>query len=168
MREIPLTRGKVAIVDDDDFEELSRHRWHAVPGRYTWYAMRRVTIASRPQKQRGIPMHRQVLGVTDSRIHVDHVDGNGLDNRRSNLRPATHSTNQRNAAKQRGRSSRYKGVCWSKKLGKWQASICLGTRQLHLGVFTDEKEAAEVYDSAALEYFGSFARLNFPADGAAA
>ena len=101
--------------------------------------------------------------------HIDHIDGNGLNNRRSNLRVANHSQNLANRGKQRGSySSQYKGVCFAKSRNKWQANISSGFlwgrehKTKFLGRFKCEVEAAEAYDMAALKYFGEFAKLNFP------
>jgi len=91
---------------------------------------------------------------------VDHINGNGLDNRRENLRPATNRENQGNSEKQQGVSSRFKGVCWVKSKGRWTAYIKTKKRLEKLGYFDDETQAAKAYNMAAIEVFGEFARLN--------
>jgi hypothetical protein len=96
-------------------------------------------------------------------MEVDHVNGDGLDNRRSNLRVCTHAENARNqSSRTRMSTSRFRGVVWAKDRRKWRAMIGDNGRTVHLGNFTDEIEAAQAYDRAAREMYGAFARLNFP------
>jgi hypothetical protein len=106
-------------------------------------------------------MHREVLGVPPH-LFVDHINHNGLDNRKANLRPATKSQNCQN--KRLGRkntSSKYRGVHWHRRFGKWQASIRVNRKSIHLGYFTDELEAAKAYDRASSKYHGDFGKPNF-------
>jgi hypothetical protein len=156
---IPLTRGLVAIVDDAD-EHLAQHRWH-------------VNVAnerSRPYAVRAKPgvrgavlwMHREVLGVTGSLVHVDHVNRDTMDNRRCNLRVATRAENNRNRGAFRTGTSGFKGVSWHRRHEEWMAYIRVDGTRLHLGYFADPVDAARAYDVAAARYFGEFARLNFP------
>lgn len=162
-RIIELTQGHVTIVDDEDFDQLSKHRWKifkvkGVPK----YAAR--TTGARGMKT--ILMHRQILQAVTG-IEVDHKDGNGLDNRRTNLRIATHRQNMANGPKKPKHgnppTSQFKGVYWNKERGKWQAQIARGDGGVaYLGRFTLEEEAANAYDKKAIELFGEFARLNFP------
>lgn len=149
MRKIPLTRGKFALVDNADFQSISGFNWQACPHRRTWYARR----AQKPQS-----LHQFIMGING----VDHVNGNGLDNRRSNLRPATNSQNAMNRRKPRGTLSKFKGVTWNRSANKWHAQIKLNGKLKYLGVFSIETDAAKAYDGAASDLFGSFARLNFP------
>ncbi len=158
MREIPLTQGQVALVNDEDFEELNKYSWQAF-----WSEKAKAFYAKRGG---GFQMHRQIMAVTDPKIHVDHWDHNTLNNQRHNLRPCTCNQNQYNKRKYPS-SSIYKGVTWFKRTRRWQAYIrtpILSGRGIkkHLGYFSDEVEAARAYDSAAREYFGEFALLNFP------
>jgi HNH endonuclease len=102
------------------------------------------------------------MGVTDPRVEVDHKSGDGLDNRRENLRICTSSQNQANRRKWQGTSSQFKGVGWVRRVGKWQAQLSVNRKGVHLGYFTDEVEAGMAYDSAAREHFGAFAFTNFP------
>jgi hypothetical protein len=154
---IPLTQGKYAIVDPDDYFRLSKFKWHAVKGCSTFYAVRSI---NRGGKCSRIHMHREVLKVADD-MYVDHINHNGLDNRKANLRVATFAQNTWNAERPIGRSG-YKGVWFSKKTGLWRASItCCGKRK-YLGCFYDKRQAAKAYDRAAMKYHGRFASLNFP------
>jgi hypothetical protein len=108
-------------------------------------------------------MHRFILGATDRKVKVDHKDRDGLNNQRYNLRPSTNGQNNMNSSKRSdGNSSKYKGVCWHKRYGKFQAGIKLNGRSKYLGMFTDELQAALAYDAAAREHFGEFALCNFP------
>jgi hypothetical protein len=121
MREILLTRGQVALVDDCDHEELAKYRWRAQKGTRTWYAIRSVRIDGR---KAGVFMHRQLMGLDDPKVYVDHADGNGLNNCRANLRRCTRSQNNANRRKwSAGCTSRYKGVGFVKSCGKWRCQI---------------------------------------------
>ena len=164
-KEIPLTQGKAAIVDDQDFEWLTRYKWCAHKNRNTFYAIRQ--SSRKNGKQTKILMHRELLGLkSGDPWECDHKDGDGLNNRRDNLRFATRAQNHQNARSDRlyakhPTSSRFKGVCWHRGCAKWQAQIWVEGRQTHLGYFDSETEAAHAYDDMARKYFGEFARLNF-------
>lgn len=154
--------GRVALVDDEDYELVSPYRWYAsqlsrggvvIEGPY---AKANVT---RDGRRALIYMHKLITGYT----MTDHIDHDGLNNQRSNLRPATTTQNNRNKRPSLGRSSSYKGVGWNRGVRKWKAGITVGRRPVHLGYFTLEEDAARAYDAAALECFGEFAYLNFPA-----
>ena len=158
MREIALSQGKTAIVDNQDYDELAQYKWRAYKDRHTWYAMRNTPRGA--GRRTVVQMHRQILGAGPGQ-QVDHWDGDGLNNQRENLRECT---NQENAANQHhktaGCTSRYKGVCWHERGGKWQALIRVNYRGVHLGYFDDEADAARAYNAAAVEFFGAFAYLN--------
>ena len=161
MKEIPLTKGYVALVDDEDHADLSRYNWRAVVRRNTVYALR--TSFQRFGPRRSIKMHRQILGLSPGqKPDVDHIDGDGLNNTRKNLRPASLSQNGANQRPQRGKSSRFKGV--RRKGGRWVAEIRIDKARRALGYFVSEEEAARAYDSAARAAFGVYARLNLPPD----
>ena len=163
MIEIPLTRGLVSLVENDDYEEyelLSLLSWRAKPSRNTFYAIADTKEGAKDRKV--IRMHRLILGAPPG-IQVDHENGNGLDNRRSNLRFATHAENMHNKPLSIRNTSGYKGVGWSQREGKWRSRLILGSRELHLGYFNDVVEAARAWDEAAMIHHGEFANLNFPA-----
>ena len=154
MREIPLTKGFVTIIDDEDYDLVSQYRWHVLAfkdGRK--YATRTVNISGHRTSQ-----YLRSL-ITGFKL-VDHADLDGLNNRRNNLRNASHSLNHANQPKRRG-VSKYKGVNWRKDCQKWEAKIRVNGRTIYLGMFRTEKEAARKYDEAAKIHFDSFARLNF-------
>jgi len=155
MREIELTRGKVSLIDDADYESVAVFSWYARLEGTVWYAIRKAGNGS----LRDIRMHRLLLGAPDG-MQVDHLNGNGLDNRRENLRLCTNRENQQNRAKQsKPSSSRFKGVSYHGR-GKWQAHIRANGVFRYLGLFASEDDAALAYNVAAKEHFGDFARLN--------
>lgn len=162
MREIPLTRGQVAIVDDGDYAELSRFRWHFIS---SGYAARTVKA---DKKKTTILMHRLVTDAEKGKV-VDHISGDRLDNRRGNLRVTDQVGNQANRTNLgRNSSTGYKGVSWHKGGGKYEAGVSLRGKRHFLGLFVDKHEAARAYNVKALELFGEFARLNEIPDGGAA
>lgn len=157
MREIPLTKGYVAIVDDEDYNRLMGTSWYALISSNLVYAARRVT----DDRGRRIQlMHRLLLGEPDG-LQVDHENHNGLDNQRSNLRIATYRQNQGNSRKNKSATSIYKGVYWSTPRSRWDSEITKpdGKKQ-HLGSFNSEVLAAKAYNESAMTIFGSFAHLN--------
>lgn len=148
MQQIPLTKGEFAIVDDEDYEFLSQFKWCYSHG----YAQRRVN-------NKNVYMHRFLAGE-HGKI-VDHINRNKLDNRRSNLRVCTQSENNMNRITNAVREvAKYKGAHWNKRANKWMACIKSNGKQIHLGYFKSEEDAANAYNYAALKYFGEYARLN--------
>lgn len=143
MKKIPLTRGIFAIVDDADFDILSQWKWHALKaGDRTYYAVRSLP------RRKGLPrqkifMHRVILDCLGSSLVVDHVDGDGLNNQRSNLRLVTQGQNSLNRKRlSTTNKSGYTGVYWSKQKNKWHALIAFrNDKTVHLGFFTDVHEA---------------------------
>ena len=156
VRQIELTQGQVALVDDFDFEALSVFNWYAHHRHKTWYAVRHDCS----NHSKTIRMHRQIMHPPDHLV-IDHINHDGLDNRRANLRIVTSRQNLLNCKRRpRGQSSRYRGVRLHES-GLWQARITLEpNRQTFLGYFQDEKDAAAAYNRAAIEYRGEFAQLN--------
>lgn len=166
MKEIPLTRGKVAIVDDEDFERLSKWKWHAMKnsGSGIWYAARAVPAGTLKPWQTRLRMHREILGAAGKDV-VDHRNGDGLDNRRENLRLCSQSQNRMNSIRSRRSRSRFKGVVAHAKTGRWRAVLTVDGRRTWLGWFDSDEEAARVYDAEARRVYGEFAALNFPVNG---
>lgn len=155
-KEIPLTQGKVALVDAEDFEYLNQWKWCAYYSGYTWYAMKKIRIA---KKEKDLKMHRLIVNPPDN-MEVDHINGSGLDNRKENLRICTHSQNHMNSRRQSNNTSGYKGVCFYKRVKKWIAYIKYNKKRVHLGYFNAREDAALAYNEAARKYHGEFARLN--------
>lgn len=151
-KEMPLTQGKFAIVDVEDYESLSRWSWCFDP---TGYAKRKARIDG---KQVTILLHRFLMNPAPG-YEVDHINGIKLDNRRTNLRIVTSQQNKMNRHKSRG-VSKFKGVYWHKQRSKWCARIKVDRKYLHLGLFIFEPDAAKAYNAAATEMFGEYARLN--------
>ena len=159
-RRIPLTQGKYAIVDPEDFQRLNKYKWHVVWGSMTYYASRNSRIG---KKRIAIKMHREIIDPPEPLV-VDHINHKGFDNRRANLRPATRAQNAMNksiVATSSG-SSKYRGVSWHKNIKKWHALIGVKHKSITIGYFDNEIEAAKAYDKAAKEYYGEFAVLNSP------
>ena len=156
---VPLTQGFHAEVDEADYEDVMQYKWFArYGGRKTrmCYAIRHI-----PGTQCGqMPMHDHLMSPGIG-LHVDHIDGNSLNNRRSNLRVCTEGQNQLNKGG-RGGKSKYKGVWYRLDTLKWAAEIRADKRRYTLGCFADEIAAAMAYDEASIRLHGEFARLNFP------
>lgn len=149
---IPLTQGRFAIVDADNYDWLMQWKWHF----NTLYARRWVYPNEKPIVEW---MHRVILN-TPHGMYTDHINGNGLDNRRCNLRICTLKQNQGNRKKGDRTTSKYKGVCWATDGSIWQSNISIKGKDVHLGRFKSEIDAAKAYDNAAKEYFGEFAKCN--------
>jgi hypothetical protein len=156
-REIPLTRGLVAIVDDMDYERvMAAGRWFAdVSGRST-YAQRHIR---RPD---GTFTTQRLHNFITTWPFADHHNGDGLDNRRENLRQATSAQNNANTRLRLTSRSGFKGVSWSSRRNHWIGQICASGRRHYLGSFATAEAAARAYDAAARELFGEFAHVNFP------
>jgi len=159
MRQIELTQGKVAWVDNEDFEWLNQLKWYAHKHGNTFYAIRGILINGKYKVQR---MHKFIMGDNLGKSDIDHKDGDGLNNQKVNLRICTHQENMMNRRPNKNCSSIYKGVCWHKQTQKWVAKIWIDGKQIHLGYFIIEEDASRAYDKKSTELFGEFARLNFP------
>jgi hypothetical protein len=159
VKEIPLTQGKVALIDDEDYEMVSRYRWNAYIGGKRWYAKTNIQVPG--VGQRTLRMHTLIMGVDPDGKHVDHRNLDGLDNRRSNLRWATRSQQKQNNAIRIDGSSGYRGVFWYRPTKKWLVQINANGKRFHVGYFSGAADAARAYDAKARELHGEFARLNF-------
>lgn len=154
--EIPLTKGLIAIVDDE-WHWLDTWKWYAQKCGNKYYARHKERY---PEGMKIISMHRLIMNAKPGQ-KIDHINGNSCDNRVDNMRFCTDSQNFQNSRKRKGCSSKYKGVFKSGR--KWRSQICIpGTsKSMSIGNFETEKEAALAYDEKAKELFGEFARLNF-------
>lgn len=152
MKTIELSRGLKAIVDDDDFEALSKFKWCAYVGKWQPYAVRR-------KDGRVVRMHREIMNPPKG-MYVDHINGNGLDNRRKNLRVCTNQENSFNAKSfKKTKGFYFRKDCLAKP---YQVHIMVDYKKIHIGYFATEQEAGIAYNQAAKKYFGDFARLNDP------
>lgn len=161
MKKIPLSQGKEALVDDEDYEWLMEWKWsYLEPGYATRYELK----GESEKESRLLYMERIVWeyhqGPIGKGLVINFKNENGLDNRLRNLRLATHAQAIWTQKARTGYTSEYKGVWWHKKNEKWISRIRRGGKQLHLGYFENEKEAARAYNKAALKYFGEYAWLN--------
>lgn len=152
--------GLFAIVDSEDVPRVLQHSWWAT--RTNPRNDRELLYVKTECKKKTIYLHRFILGVTDRRVHIDHINHNPLDCRRENMRCVTHQANIFNRRGNLNSSSRYKGVSWSKRAGRWVAFIKIDGRVRYIGSFNDELQAAHAYDEMARRYFGENAYLNFP------
>ncbi len=170
MIEIPLTKGLVAIIDDED-AHLAAFKWYAAKIRHVYYAQRQEPTPGAPRRQRTICLHREVMRAPAG-VKVDHANRDGLDCRRSNLRVASTSQNTQNSRLYNTNRSGFRGVQRNRRVGPggrvWMAYITVFGKRLYLGSRHTAEEAARVYDDAARLYFGEFASLNFGATAASA
>lgn len=151
-KEIKLTQGKYALVDDDDFEWLSKYKWCYC----NRYAIRQPS--RKLGKRKLIQMHKEIMNTPDN-LNTDHINGNGLDNRKCNLRICTHQQNLFNQKRRSNNVSGYKGIR-PDKYG-WEAVIGYNYKTITLGIYATPEEAAQAYDKKAIKLFGNFAKLNF-------
>lgn len=152
MKEIELSSGQTALVDDEDFELLSKHRWYLTKKGYAYRSHR---ANGQPRTMR---MHRQILGAPPDK-QVDHINGNRLDNRKANLRLVTSQQNRMNSKKRANSRSGLKGVIWDATHSRWLAAVTLNGNRYNLGVFPTPEAAHEAYKAKAKELFGEFARF---------
>lgn len=156
MKEIPLTQNKIALVDDEDYERINQYKWYAQWSGWQWRSVRNQYIGK--GKAAMIYMHREILNAPKG-IPVDHRDGNGLDNRKENLRLCTTQQNARNLINAH-KDNRYgiKGVSYNKFAKKFHAQIRVDNKRIHLGYFNVLGDADSAYRKAEEKYFGEFAR----------
>lgn len=143
MKKIPLTRGQFAIVDEADYDWLNQWNWYAEKAPHTFYALRTVRIDG---KKKSIRMHRLIMN-TPADMETDHIDGEGLNNRRYNLRNATHQDNMINCARWKSGTSKYRGVSWHITEKKWYAQITVNYKNIYIGCFDTEIEARDAYEA---------------------
>lgn len=157
MKEIILTKGKIASVDDEDYNALMHYKWAAIFDGNNWYAY--MSMGSRGNQKR-IMMHRVLLQLTDPSIVCDHIDGNGLNNQKYNLRKCTNDLNSRNRRVKRINTTGFKGVLFKPKHRAFQASINVKGKFFFGGHFKTAIDAAKRYNELAVQHHGEFARLN--------
>lgn len=152
-KELKLTRGYTAIVDDEDYEWLSKWKWTALPTAHRVYARRAYWDGD---KYKTVYLHRQIMNAT-GKITVDHINRDGLDCRRANMRLATNSQNCFNTGMRRNNTSGIRGVSWWKAMRAWRADIRIMGRHIHLGKFLTIRAAESAYRAAAEQFQGEFA-----------
>lgn len=160
MREIELTQGQVALVDNDTFEYLNKFKWLADKIGRTWYAKR---YEYNEGKRKTIYMHRYIISLKQElskEILVDHKDGDALNNLSENLRVCNKQQNQHNQKSHINSTSKYKGVSFDKSRNKWRVNICFNYKVKGVGRFETEIEAAQAYNMVAKELHGEFANIN--------
>jgi len=159
-RLIRMAQPRYAKVDPADYKRLRGYEWFSRKGGNSFYA-RRHPASGKAAKQVLMYMHQEITEVPEGMV-VDHINYDGMDNRRANLRAATRSQNLCHRRKRSGATqSKYKGIYWKKRNRKWEAMITFQRKKIYLGYFRDEIDAAKAYDRAARKYHGEFASLNF-------
>ena len=157
MKQIPVGKNHIAVVDDGDYGLISQYKWRLMRKLTTCYAITHIYVG---RKRTTTSMHRLILGAKKGEI-IDHQDHDGLNNRRYNIRLCTSRQNNMNRQKPKNGTSVFKGVSWDAISGKWKAAIMLNNKGKHLGYYLSEVEAAKAYDTAAIELFDEFACTNF-------
>ncbi len=160
MKTLNLTQGKIALVDDEDYENLNQWKWFAFKAPNTWYAVRSY-YDKVAKKNYTIRLHRQIMNCVkgDDKL-IDHADMDGLNCQKYNLRIATKSQNNANRRNIKLKSSKYKGVSWCNTSKKWKVQISIDNKVIHIGRYETEKEAALKYNEKAIELHKEFANLN--------
>lgn len=157
---IPLEQGYSVIIDSAD-TDLTKHEWQLIQDEHRLYVVRSFRD---DEKLRYIGLHREIMSIVLGRAletheYVDHINGDGLDNRRENLRLATNSQNQMNKRVPKNNRSGYKGVLYLRRKRKWQASITINRKQIQLGRFASKDDAIAARQAAEIKYFGEFRRV---------
>lgn len=160
-RRIRMAQPRYAKVDPADYKRLRKYEWFAMKGIYTFYIYRCVP-GGKVKKRKLISLHKEIIKAPAGMV-IDHINHDGMDNRSANLRTATYSQNVCHRKKHSdSKFSKYKGVYRKKKNHKWEVRISFEKKQIHIGCFRNEIDAAKAYDEAAMKYHGQFACLNFP------
>ena len=148
----------VVLVDDEDFDELNKFKWHVSKNWNTFYASRNVNNNGIMTK---VHLHRQIMNKhLQKGLIIDHINHNGLDNRKCNLRIVTVQQNNQNSTSRKNSTSKYLGVYFYKKRLKWVAKISIKNKTIYIGIYANEEDAAQAYNKAALKHFGEYANLN--------
>ncbi len=158
MKKISLSQGKNAIVDDEDFDYLNQWKWYAREDYQAFYASRNLRMGN--GKRKTISIHNILMGKKRGKV-IDHINNNGLDNRKENLRFCTNRENTWNQRKKYGQSSRFKGVSWSSLKKLWIVQITLNGKVIKLAECKNERKAGKIYDTYATKMFGKFALINY-------
>jgi len=154
MKKIKLTQNKYTLVDNEDFEVFNKYTWCAVKDGNTFYAQK--TTSKKDGSTTTVRLHREIM-KPPKELMIDHIDRDGLNNRRSNLRFCTNTQNQMNSCKNKNNTSGFKGVYIDK--GKFRSRISFNGRRIHLGFFDTREKAGEAYQDACVEFYGKFANL---------
>lgn len=157
MKKIKLTRGMYAEVDDENYEALNKHKWNAHLEGRTHYAIRTVLVNGKYVTER---MHRVIMGNVKDGFYVDHINGDGLCNLKSNLRVVNKKQNQQNVKSHIDSNSKYLGVSYRKSKNTYRARIFVDGKELSLGHYKNEIDAAKAYNEAAIKYRGEYANIN--------
>lgn len=164
-RKIPVGKGLFAIVDSRDYKSLVNHKWHHKRSEHSIYAYTNINTGRRRKNGKflyyGMPMHRMILDPPKNSF-VDHIDGNGLNNTRKNIRVCTQTQNAKNRHRQKSSKAPYKGISFCKQSKKWRPRISVKGKNISFGLFSCPVAAARAYDEKAIQHHGEFARLNFP------
>lgn len=160
-KQIILSQGKFAIVDDADYDFLMQWKWTLSSYGYA-YRAERYRDSEGKRKQNSIWMHRVIMN-TPLGMDTDHINGDRLDNTQANLRVVTRSQNNMNRISEKNTTSKYKGVFWEKRRKRWQAAISINKKLIYIGMFKDEADAALAYNLKAAEIFGEHAKYNIAA-----
>lgn len=159
-----MAQPQYAKVAPADYDRLRKYEWFAQKGKNCFYARGRL-VGSKTGEEKLTYMHQKIIEVPKGMV-VDHINHDGMDNRRASIRAATRAQNIRNRKKfAKSSGSKYKGIYWRKKTRKWEAQITFERKKIFLGCFRSEIDAAKAYDRAAIKYHGEFASLNFPQSG---
>ena len=159
-----LLDGKTVLIDAESYTLVRAHKWHYNKSEAKraglYYMWTHIRIGNKDHKN---SLHRMILGIpVGAKVHVDHINGNSLDNRKSNLRITDSKHNQWNRKIGKSNKSGYKGVGWHKASGKWRVRLTAHKTEIYGGLFTDIMDAARAYDKLASMHYGEYARLNFP------